>query len=136
MTDETPKRVLVVDDEPDVRGYLRSALEDAGFVVEAASDSLEALDLIRRNPPDLISLDLVMPRHSGAKLYRELQKDRKLSKIPVLIVTGHARDELGRNGPGRDDHVRARGLPGEASAPAVLCRGGAQAAGYRGARSS
>ena len=96
MTDETSRHVLVVDDEPDVRGYLRSALEDAGFAVQTASDGLEALDLIRSQPPDLISLDLVMPRHSGAKLYRELQKDRKLSKIPVLIVTGHARDELGR----------------------------------------
>jgi CheY-like chemotaxis protein len=96
MTDETQKRVLVVDDEADVRGYLRSALEDAGFYVDTACDGLEALDKIRRNPPDLISLDLVMPRHSGAKLYREIQKDKKLSKIPVLIVTGHARDDLGR----------------------------------------
>lgn len=96
MTDKIPKRVLVVDDEPDVRGYLRSALEDAGFAVETACDGLEALDAIRRDPPDLISLDLVMPKHSGAKLYRELQKDRQLSKIPVLIVTGHARDDLGR----------------------------------------
>jgi CheY-like chemotaxis protein len=96
MTSERQKYVLVVDDEPDVRGYLRSALEDAGFVVQTACDGLEALNLVRRDPPDLISLDLVMPRHSGARFYRELQKDGKLSKIPVLIVTGHARDELGR----------------------------------------
>jgi CheY-like chemotaxis protein len=96
MNKEEPKHVLVVDDEADIRGYLRSALEDAGFGVETASDGLEALEMVRRNPPDLISLDLVMPRHSGAKFYRELRKDRELSKIPVLIVTGHARDELGR----------------------------------------
>jgi CheY-like chemotaxis protein len=96
MNKENPKRVLVVDDEADIRGYLRSALEDAEFAVETASDGLEALEMVRRNPPDLISLDLVMPRHSGARFYRELQKDRQLSKIPVLIVTGHARDELGR----------------------------------------
>ncbi len=96
MTGESQKYVLVVDDEPDVRGYLKCALEDAGFVVQTACDGLEALDLVRRDPPDLISLDLVMPRHSGARFYRELQKDGKLSKIPVLIVTGHARDELGR----------------------------------------
>jgi CheY-like chemotaxis protein len=96
MTDVNPKSVLVVDDEPDVRGYLRTALEDAGFVVRTACDGLEALNSIRRDPPDLISLDLVMPKHSGAKLYRELQKDKTLSKIPVLIVTGHARDEMGR----------------------------------------
>jgi CheY-like chemotaxis protein len=96
MNKEKRKHVLVVDDEADIRGYLRSALEDAEFAVETASDGLEALEMVRRNPPDLISLDLVMPRHSGAKFYRELQKDRQLSKIPVLIVTGHARDELGK----------------------------------------
>jgi CheY-like chemotaxis protein len=96
MTPEKCKYVLVVDDEPDVRGYLRSALEDAGFQVRTACDGLEALDLVRRDPPALISLDLVMPRHSGARFYRELKKDAKLSKIPVLIVTGHARDELGQ----------------------------------------
>jgi two-component system alkaline phosphatase synthesis response regulator PhoP len=96
MTDERAKYVLVVDDEPDVRAYLSSALEDAGFLVQTARDGLEALEMVRRDPPDLISLDLVMPRHSGAKFYRELQKDRKLAKIPVLIVTGHARDDLGK----------------------------------------
>lgn len=96
MSSEFEKRILVVDDEPDVRSYLSSALGDAGFVVETAADGMEALEAVRRSPPDLISLDLVMPRHSGAKFYRELQKDRKLSKIPVLIVTGHARDDMGK----------------------------------------
>jgi CheY-like chemotaxis protein len=96
MTDGVQKRVLVVDDESDVRDYLSMALEDAGFLVDTAADGLEALEAVRSNPPDLISLDLVMPRHSGARFFRELQKDRKLAKIPVLIVTGHARDETGR----------------------------------------
>jgi len=91
-----PRRVLVVDDEADVRDYLQTALEDAGFLVETAADGLKALAAVGQNPPDLISLDLVMPRHSGAKFYRELQKDKRLARIPVLVVTGHARDELGR----------------------------------------
>jgi CheY-like chemotaxis protein len=91
-----PKRVLVVDDEQDVRHYLRTALEDAGFIVETASDGYEALERLKTNPPDLISLDLVMPRHSGAMFHRELLKNRLWAKIPVLIVTGHARDDLGR----------------------------------------
>jgi CheY-like chemotaxis protein len=90
------KRILIVDDEADVREYLKVALEDAGFEVETACDGLEALEIIRRNPPDLISLDLVMPKHSGVRFYRELQKDKTLNKIPVLTVTGHARDELGK----------------------------------------
>jgi CheY-like chemotaxis protein len=96
MDEEKRKRVLVVDDEADVRDYLQAALEDAGFLVETAGDGLEALDSIKRQAPDLISLDLVMPRHSGAKLYHDLQKDKSLARIPVLIITGHARDELGR----------------------------------------
>ncbi len=96
MSNEATKRVLVVDDEADVREYLKTALEDAGFVVKTACDGLEALEKIKADPPDLISLDLVMPRHSGARFYHDLQKDKKLSKIPVLIVTGHARDEVGR----------------------------------------
>jgi CheY-like chemotaxis protein len=96
MNAQQPKRVLVVDDEDDIRAYLKSALEDAGFEVDTAADGLEALEKVRRRPPDAISLDLVMPKHSGARFYRELQKDKRLAKIPVLIVTGHARDELGR----------------------------------------
>ncbi len=96
MNTEIPKRILVVDDEPDVRSYLKAALEDAGFEVQTASDGLEAKEAVWRHPPDLISLDLVMPRHSGVGFYQDLRRDPLLSKIPVLIVTGHARDELGR----------------------------------------
>jgi CheY-like chemotaxis protein len=96
MSEIRPKRVLIVDDEADVREYLQAALEDAGFEVETACDGLEALEAVRRSVPDLISLDLVMPHHSGARFYHDLQKDKELSTIPVLIVTGHARDELGR----------------------------------------
>jgi CheY-like chemotaxis protein len=96
MNGAAQKRVLVVDDEADVRDYLRIALEDSGFLVDTAEDGLQALEMVRSTPPDLISLDLVMPRHSGAKFYRELQKDKRLCKIPVLIVTGHARDETGK----------------------------------------
>ena len=90
------KTILVVDDEPDVRGYLKMILEDAGFRVVTAKDGEEALERIRARPPDFISLDLVMPRKSGQKLLFELKRDRDLGRIPVLIVTAHARDDLGR----------------------------------------
>jgi len=88
---------MVVDDEEDVRMYLCSALEDAGFKVETAVDGEDALRQVKADPPDLISLDLVMPRKSGAMFHRELQKNRAWSRIPVLIVTGHAKDDLGRS---------------------------------------
>ena len=95
MTRPQDKTVLVVDDEPNVRQYLAQILLDAGFNVVQAGNGSEAMEIIREKPPDFISLDLVMPRKSGHKLLYELRKDRKLSQIPVLIVTAHARDEMG-----------------------------------------
>jgi CheY-like chemotaxis protein len=79
-----------------VRQYLRAILEDAGFSVVAAANGEEALDIIKQKRPDFISLDLVMPRKSGYKLLYELRQDLSLSRIPVLIVTAHAKDELGQ----------------------------------------
>jgi CheY-like chemotaxis protein len=96
MEQARDKTILVVDDEPDVREYLKTVLEDAEFKVVTAGDGVEALEMIRREKPDFISLDLIMPRKSGHKLLYELKKDKDLSRIPVLIVTAHARDELGK----------------------------------------
>ncbi|MBC8874948.1 MAG: response regulator [Planctomycetes bacterium] len=90
------KTILVVDDEPNVREYLATVLQDAGFNVVTAGDGAEALEIIRENPPDFISLDLIMPRKSGHKLMYELRKHKQWSRIPVLVVTAHAQDELGK----------------------------------------
>lgn len=84
--------VLVVDDEPDVAFYLGSVLEDAGLGVVFAHDGDEALEAIRRQKPDLISLDLVMPRKSGIRVLAELRRNPEWARIPVVIVTAHARD--------------------------------------------
>jgi len=89
------KTVLIVEDEPDVRLFLQVALEDAGFNVLTAEDGEIAWKLIKENKPDVISLDLILPKISGRKLLRALQDDEKLSRIPVLIVTAHADDGLG-----------------------------------------
>lgn len=96
MADDNKKTVLVVDDEEDVRKFLSVALLEAGFNVVTANDGLEALEMVKEHNPDLISLDLVMPKHSGAKFFHNLQKDKKWSKIPIIIVTGHGRDDLGK----------------------------------------
>jgi two-component system alkaline phosphatase synthesis response regulator PhoP len=90
-------RILVVDDEEDVRNYLKTALVDAGFQVTTAADGFEALEEVNKEEPNLVSLDLVMPKHSGVKFHYEMKKDKELSKIPILIVTGHARDDLGKS---------------------------------------
>ncbi len=96
MSDTDKKTVLVVDDEADVRRYLSMALEDADFDVLTATDGDEALQILSETAVDLISLDLIMPRKSGVKFYREAQKNKAWSKIPILVVTGHARDETGK----------------------------------------
>ena len=96
MTDNVQKRILVVDDEADVRNFLKAALLEAGFEVITAEDGNLALEEVKKQLPDLISLDLVMPKKSGAKFYHELTKKKEWSKIPIIIVTGHARDELGK----------------------------------------
>ncbi len=110
MVRASEKTVLVVDDEPDVRDYLAQILRDAGFQVRTAGDGAEALALMREELPDFVSLDLVMPRRSGHKLLYEMRKDRRLADIPVLIVTAHARDELGRGD--LDDIVESRVISG------------------------
>ena len=88
--------VLVVDDEEDILAYLGTALEDAGFRVVTARDGREALEVVRCRRPDFISLDVVMPGGSGIGFLHELRRQRGWSTIPVMMVTGHARDELGR----------------------------------------
>jgi DNA-binding response OmpR family regulator len=96
MTSPADKTILVVDDEPDVRTYLEVALKDAGFNVITAQDGLDALERLKETVPDLISLDLVMPRKTGNKFLYEMRKNKEWSCIPVLIVTAHSRDEMGK----------------------------------------
>ena len=106
------KTILVVDDEPNVRQYLMTILQDAGFKVVTAGDGVEALEVIKRSIPDFISLDLIMPKKSGHRLLHELRRNKLWSRIPVLIVTAHAQDELGKGvGPGRQLHGRGDHLP-------------------------
>ena len=95
MTDRQRLTVLVVDDEPDVRMYLRTALSDAGFDVLEAANGKQALDRMTEKRPDVISLDLVMPRMTGLKFFRYIQKNEARANIPVVVVTAHARDEMG-----------------------------------------
>lgn len=65
MTRAEDKTVLIVEDEPDVRLFLQTVVEDAGFNVMTAADGEEALKRAREKKPDFISLDLILPRKSG-----------------------------------------------------------------------
>lgn len=94
MATANEKKILVVDDEPDVRNFLVACLEDAGFSVDAAADGLEALEKIEKEVPDLMTLDMVMPRLSGIKLIRKLRRNEKWSNLPIIVVTAHAHSEF------------------------------------------
>ncbi len=83
------RKVLVVDDEPDVRTYLRALLEDEGAVVYEAPDGVAAIELARMILPDLITLDLSMSGLDGVDTYKALRRDPELCDIAVCIVTGH-----------------------------------------------
>jgi two-component system alkaline phosphatase synthesis response regulator PhoP len=96
MTRAEEKRILVVDDEPDVRNYLAAIIEDCGFEVDTAVDGVDALAKIEANPPDLITMDLIMPRLSGVRAMRAMRKNPAWADIPVIVITAHANDEMGK----------------------------------------
>lgn len=95
MAHASEKRVLVVDDEPDVRNFVAACIEDAGFQVETAVDGVDALEKVKANKPDLMTLDMVMPRQSGIRLMHKLRQNEEWSDIPVIVITAHAQDEFG-----------------------------------------
>jgi Fe-S oxidoreductase/CheY-like chemotaxis protein len=83
------RRILVVDDEPDIRVFLRTVLEDAGAEIYEAADGNQALAVARRTKPDLITLDLSMEGKDGIETFAELRSDPSIRDIPVCVVTGH-----------------------------------------------
>lgn len=82
------KKILVVDDEPDVCLYLSRLLQENGYAAASAADGLEAMQAVERDKPDLITLDLSMPNKSGVRFYREIKARADLKDIPVVFVTG------------------------------------------------
>ncbi len=82
------KRVLVVDDEPDVCTYLARIFQENGFLVTSAADGQQALEAVKRERPHLVTLDLSMPETSGVSFYRTMKSRPELSSIPVIFVTG------------------------------------------------
>lgn len=84
------KKVLVVDDNRDTVRIIRDALEGAGFGVVSAYDGREALDLVRRELPDLVILDLMMPKMSGYEVCNEIRKDPKTKGLIVLMLTARS----------------------------------------------
>ena len=82
------KKILVLDDEPNVVTYLETLLRDNGYETVAAPDGKEAMEVLEREQPDLITLDLQMPHEVGTKFYRNIRKHEVYSKIPLIVISG------------------------------------------------
>jgi DNA-binding response OmpR family regulator len=87
---ETKPRILIVDDEPDLVSVLRFGLELEGFEVSEASDGEEGLRLARAEKPDLIVLDLMLPKLDGYKVCRTLKFDERYRSLPILILSARS----------------------------------------------
>jgi len=82
------KKVLVVDDDPDVRLFNTTVVEESGHTPLEAANGEEALQMIRSEAPDLVILDVLMPRQSGIRLYRQLKTDASLKNTKVMVLSG------------------------------------------------
>lgn len=103
------KKILIVDDEPDIVETLQFRLEKEGYQVITANDGVEALELAHLEKPDLITLDIVLPKMDGYQVCRALKESGKeeFSKIPVILITAKVQlvDEKIQAVSGADDFV-------------------------------
>jgi len=93
MTTTTVKRILLVEDDRFLRRACEASLRQRGFTVIAATDGEEGLRLARADHPDLILLDLLMPKLSGVEVLRALKADPDTKGIPVLILSNSSREQ-------------------------------------------
>ncbi|MFC1836398.1 PleD family two-component system response regulator [Thermodesulfobacteriota bacterium] len=80
-------KILVIEDDQDTMLFLRTVLEKNNYQVMEASDGLQGQEKLRSRAPDLVCLDLALPKKSGTELYCEMQADAQLSQVPVVIVS-------------------------------------------------
>jgi CheY-like chemotaxis protein len=86
------KKILVIDDDPDIVTFLTTLLKDNGYDTTSAADGKEGLDKVHADRPDLILLDITMPEKSGVRFYRDVRENDDLASIPVIMVTGVTAD--------------------------------------------
>lgn len=98
---------MVVEDEPDLAHLIAFHLERAGFEVNTIADGLQALQAVRKNPPDLLILDLMIPGIGGLDLARRLRVDPKTANLPILMLTARAEetDQVTGLAAGADDYM-------------------------------
>ena len=81
------KKILIVDDEEDIIEYLGTLFKNNGYDICTARDGQEALEKTRSENPDLVTLDIIMPKKSGVRYYREMKEDPELKKMPIVVIT-------------------------------------------------
>ena len=82
------KKILIVDDDLNIITYLEEIFADNGYETCIAKDGSTALDVVKKEKPDLITLDLEMPEEWGPKFYRKLMNGEEFKKIPVIVISG------------------------------------------------
>lgn len=85
------KRVLVVDDEMDVRVFISTLLESNGYKPVLAENGEQGMEKLKEIKPDMVTLDVMMPKESGIKMFRDIKTQPEYSSIPVLIISGLAK---------------------------------------------
>lgn len=85
-------KLLVVDDDPDILDAITTILGTQPYAIDTARDGVECVDKVRQDIPDLIILDLLMPKKDGFAVVRELRENPKYAKIPILILTSVRED--------------------------------------------
>ena len=82
------KKIMIIDDDPNIVSYLTDLFGDNGYDTCSAPDGSEAMDILKMEKPDLITLDLEMPEEWGPRFYRKLMKEKELNKTPVIVISG------------------------------------------------
>ena len=88
------KKILVVDDDPVIVKYLINIFNDNGYETCSANDGAEAFEVLKKENPDLITLDLEMPKEWGPRFFRRLSKREEYKDIPVIVISGLASRHL------------------------------------------
>lgn len=82
------RKILIIEDDEQTSLFVSQILENHQYPHSVARDGAEGLEVMKKDPPDLVLLDIMMPRKSGINVYQQMKKDQHLKEIPVIIVTG------------------------------------------------
>jgi CheY-like chemotaxis protein len=83
-----PKKIMIIEDDPAIVKYLQAVFSDNGYATCAATSTEEALEVVRKEKPDLITLDLELPGEWGPRFYRKLRKEKDLRDTPIIVISG------------------------------------------------